>query len=123
MRAAATGEGFHIPFGGISGYQHADDVAKTFIQAANTPFNGAGVFNLKGEVAHISEVVALIEEIAPEVKGKITFDEAPLALPDGVDDSELLKLFGIVPNRPLREGIAATIAHFKAQLMESSSQS
>jgi UDP-glucuronate 4-epimerase len=124
MQAAASGEGFHIPFGGISAYQHADDVAKIFIQAANTPFNGAGVFNLKGEIAHISEVVALIEEIAPEVQGKITFDETPLPLPDGADDSELVKLLGTLSNRSLKDGIAATISHFKERnLMESSSLS
>lgn len=113
MKAAAKGESFHIPFGGISGYQHADDVAKIFIQAARTPFNGAAVFNLKGEIAQMRELVALIEEAAPEVKGKISFDEKLLPLPDGADDSELLKLLGTVPNRPLKEGIAATIAHFK----------
>ena len=124
MRAASRGEGFHIPFGGISGYQHADDVAKLFILAARREFQGAGVFNLKGEIASMSEIVALIEDAAPEVKGKISFDEAPLALPDGADDSELLKFFGTVPNRPLKEGIAASIAHFRERnLIESSSQS
>jgi nucleoside-diphosphate-sugar epimerase len=122
MRAASRGEGFHIPFGGYSGYQHGDDVAKLFIQAAKLEYQGAGVFNLKGEIAHMRDIIAYIEEAVPEVKGKITFDEAPLALPEGADDSELLKLFGTVPNRSLKEGIAATIAHFKAQL-ESSSQS
>jgi nucleoside-diphosphate-sugar epimerase len=120
MLAASRGEGFHIPFGGISGYQHADDVAKLFIQSARIAFNGAGVFNLKGEIAHMTELIALIEAAAPEVKGKITFDDKPLPLPDGADDSELLKLFGTVPNRPLKDGIAATINHFKERNKESS---
>lgn len=113
MLAAARGEGFHIPFGGTSGYQHADDVAKTFIQAAFVPFEGAGVFNLKGEIAHMSAIVAAIERAAPEVEGRITFDDVPVALPDGADDSELVKLLGTVPNRPLADGIAATIEHFR----------
>jgi UDP-glucuronate 4-epimerase len=122
MKAAAQGEGFHIPFGGVSGYQHADDVAKLFIQAAKTAFDGAAVFNLKGEIASMNEVVSYIEAAAPEVKGKISFDNNPLPFPDGADDSELRKVLGTIPNRPLKEGIAATIAHFKAQ-RESSSQS
>jgi nucleoside-diphosphate-sugar epimerase len=113
MLAAARGEGYHIPFGGISGYQHADDVAKTFIQAAFVPFEGAGVFNLKGEIARMSEIVAWIERAAPKVSGRITFDDVPLALPDGADDSELVKLLGVVPSRPLQEGIASTIEHFR----------
>ena len=113
MLAAAHGESFHIPFGGTCAYQHADDVAKLFIQAAYAPFEGADVFNLRGEIAHMSEVVELIERAAPESKGKITFDDTPLALPDGADDSELVKAVGAVPTRPLAEGIASTIAHFK----------
>jgi hypothetical protein len=59
------------------------------------------------------EVVAAIERVVPEVAGRITFDDVPLALPDGADDSELVKLVGSVPNRPLQDGIAATIAHFR----------
>lgn len=113
MLAAARGESFHIPFGGTSAYQHADDVAKLFIQAAYAPFEGAGVFNLKGEIAHMSEVVALIERAAPDAKGRITFDDTPLPLPDGADDSELVKVLGALPSRPLPDGIASTIAHFK----------
>ncbi len=113
MRAAAAGDGYHIPFGGISGYQHADDVAKLFIRAAELPYDGAGVFNLKGEIAHMRDVVSLIEAAAPAVKGHITFDDTPLPLPDGADDSELVKVFGTVPNRSLRAGIEETIAHFR----------
>lgn len=113
MQAAAKGEGFHIPFGGISAYQHADDVAKLFIRAAEAPFEGAGVFNLRGEIADMPEVVAHIEAAAPEVAGKITFDDKPLPLPDGADDSELVKHLGAPPSRPLAEGIASTIEHFR----------
>lgn len=122
MLAASRGESFHIPFGGTSGYQYVDDVAQLFIQASRINPNGAEVFNLKGTIAHMSEIVALIEETAPEVKHKITFDDIPLPLPDGADDSELLKRFGTVPKRSLQDGIAATINHFKEHsYMESSS--
>jgi nucleoside-diphosphate-sugar epimerase len=113
MLAAARGEGFHIPFGGTCAYQHADDVAKVFIQAAYAPFEGAAVFNLKGEIAHMSEVVELIERAAPESKGKITFEDTPLPLPTGADDTQLIKAIGRVPNRTLADGIAQTIAHFR----------
>lgn len=122
MRAAAAGEAYHIPFGGISGYQHADDVAKLFIRAAELPYDGAGVFNLKGEIAHMRDVISLIEATAPAVKGRITFDDTPLPLPDGADDSELMKVFGAIPNRSLCAGIEETIAHFRnARTVESRS--
>jgi hypothetical protein len=87
-------------------------VAKLFIGAAELPYDGAGVFNLKGEIAHMSDVVSLIEAVAPDVKGKITFDDTPLPLPDGADDSELIKVFGEIPNRPLSTGVEETIAFY-----------
>ncbi len=68
MLAAASDEAFHISFGGYSGFQF-NDGAKIFIQAARTPFQGAGVFNLRGAVAHMSEVVAAIEAAEPSPKG------------------------------------------------------
>lgn len=113
MQAAARGEGYHIPFGGMGGYQHADDVAKLFIHAAQTPFVGASVFNLKGEIAHMSEIVKVIETVVPEVKGQITFDDKPLPLPDGADDTELIRHLGTPPQRSLLSGISSTIAHFR----------
>lgn len=113
MRAAAVGESYHIPYGGTSGYQHADDVAKLFIRAAELSFDGAGVFNLKGEIAHMRDVVSLIEAAAPVVKGKITFDDTPLPLPDGAEDTELIKVFGEIPNRSLSTGIEETIRFFR----------
>lgn len=113
MRAASAGDGYHIPFGGISAYQHADDVAKLFIRAAELPYNGAGVFNLKGEIAHMRDIVSLIEAVAPAVKGKITFDEPSLPLPDGAEDTELIRVFGAIPNRPLTAGIEETIRFFR----------
>jgi UDP-glucuronate 4-epimerase len=117
MLAAAKGEAFNISFGGMGAYQHADDVAKVFVQAATAPYEGAGVFNLKGHIAPMTEVVAAINAAAPEVAGKITFDDKPLSLPDGADDSELRKVPGIqIIERPLKQGIADTITHFRQAL-------
>ena len=113
MQAAARGEGYHIPYGGISGYQHADDVAKVFVQAAYVPFKGAGVFNLKGEIAHMRDVIALIERAAPDAAGKISFDDVPLPFADGAEDTELVRLMGSVPSRLLESGIAETVEHFR----------
>lgn len=118
MLAAAAGEGFHIPFGGYNGFQYADDVAKILIQAARAPFEGAEVFNLRGSVAHMSEVVSAIDAAAPEVKGQITFDDKPLALPAGTEDSALIRAIGPVADTSLREGVAATVTHFRTALAD-----
>jgi len=113
MLAAARGETYHISFGGYNGFQYNDDVAKTFVQAARIPLQDANVFNLRGAVAHMSEVVAAIEAAEPAAKGRITHEEASLMLPEGQDDTELRRVLGDIPNTPLVDGVAQTIAHFK----------
>ncbi|MCL4264908.1 MAG: SDR family oxidoreductase [Anaerolineae bacterium] len=119
MLAAARGESYHIPFGGRNGFQYADDVAKIFIQAAHTSFEGAEVFNLKGAVAHIADVVAAIEAAEPGARGRISYEEHPLALPEGTEDAPLRALFGDdIVNTPLAEGVAQTIAHFRYALAD-----
>lgn len=116
MLAAAAGQPYHIAFGGSNGFQYVDDVAKIFIQAARAPYEGAGVYNLGGTVAHMQQVVDAITAAEPSSAGKITFEPKPLALPEGTDDSALVAAIGALPNTPLREGVAATIAHFKSAL-------
>ncbi|MCY4526301.1 MAG: SDR family oxidoreductase [Anaerolineaceae bacterium] len=117
MLAAAAGQPWHISFGGRNGFQFADDVAKIFIQATDLPaWQGAESFNLGGSIAHMSEVVNAIERAAPEVSGAITFEDAPLALPAGTSDRALAEAIGPLPFTPLDEGVAFTIAHFRAAL-------
>ncbi|PJF28177.1 MAG: epimerase [Phototrophicales bacterium] len=118
MLAAASGHGYHIPFGGRSAYQYADDVAKIFIMAARAQHNRADVFNLRGSIAHMSEIVSAIEQVVPEVKGKITFDSQPLPFPEETDDSGLTSAIGTPPSKPLEEGVAETVALFRAALSD-----
>jgi UDP-glucuronate 4-epimerase len=118
MLAAAKGESYHISFGGCNGFQYADDVAKILIQAARTPFAGADVFNIKGTVAHVSDVIAAIEAAEPAVKGRITFEDKPLVFPEGQEDDALRTALGDIPDTPLAEGVARTITHFKQALAQ-----
>lgn len=114
MLAAAAGIPYHISYGGYNGFQYTDDVARIFIQAARASFQGAGVYNLGGSIAHVSEVVDAIK--AAEPGAQITFEAEPLALPDGFEDVELVKTIGPVPETPLAEGVAKSIAHFRQAL-------
>ncbi len=118
MLAAAAGQPYHISFGGYNGFQYVDDVAKIFIQCARTTHEGAGVYNLGGSIASMSEVVQAIETAAPAMAGKITFPDQALPLPDGTEDVELVKAIGHVPHTPLATGIANTVQHFKQALSE-----
>jgi nucleoside-diphosphate-sugar epimerase len=113
MMSAAFGKPYHIPYGGQAAYQYADDTARIFIQAARAPFEGADVFNLKGSIVHMNEIVSAIESSLPEIRGQITFDDTQLALPKETDDDALTAAIGAPPYTPLGQGIADTIATFK----------
>jgi nucleoside-diphosphate-sugar epimerase len=113
MAAAAMGRPYTISFGGTDTYQHADDVARVFIQAARTMPEGAPVYNLGGTVASVADVVAAIERAAPESAGNITFQEEPLFTPDGVEGKAVEELLGPIAWRPLDQGVRDTIVAFR----------
>jgi nucleoside-diphosphate-sugar epimerase len=57
----------------------------------------------------MSEIIAAIEAAEPSAKRKIAFNPKPLVLPEGTDDTALCRLFGVLPDTPLNEGVKATI--------------
>jgi UDP-glucuronate 4-epimerase len=113
MVAAVLGRGYHISYGGRTLYQYAPDVAGTFIAASRAGLGGAYTANMGGTAAHMREVVALIEQHVPEATGTITFAEQPLPFPDDIDASGLAPL-GELPLTPFADGVAATIARYRA---------
>jgi nucleoside-diphosphate-sugar epimerase len=118
MLAAAAGKPYHITYGGRSGMQYTEDVAEIFIRATEVDFEGAEVFNVKGTVVDMTEVVAAIEAAEPEAAGMITHASQPLPFPDGQDDARLQALLDGVAYTPLNEGVAATITTFKEALAD-----
>jgi UDP-glucuronate 4-epimerase len=118
MLAAAAGQPYHIPYGGRSGMQFADDIARILIAAARVPFAGAEVFNVRGSVADMADVVAAIETVVPSARGAITYDPKPLALPASLDDSRLRTLLGHMPDTPLVDGVRTTIDIFREALAD-----
>jgi UDP-glucuronate 4-epimerase len=114
MVAAAAGRPYHVSFGGTALYQHADDVAASFIQASRAMPKGCEVYNLGGTDATVEEIVGHINRIAPEMAGKITHETAPLFTPDSVDGSELEKVIGPVRWRSIEQGIRDTMDHVRS---------
>ena len=117
MLAAVKEEDYHISFGGTCGYQYADDVARTFIELARLPYEGAAVFNVRGSVAHMSEIVEAIVAAEPTAAGRITFEDTPLPFAEAQDEQPLQSLLKEVPYTPLKDGVARTITHFKRALV------
>ena len=113
MLAAVLGQPYRIPFGGRFDLQFADDVARDFIRAARVPYEGADVFNLHGNLVHVSDVVAALEAAMPAIRGQLSYSDVPLSFPEEMDDTPLLKTLGLLPHTPLVEGIATTLATFQ----------
>ncbi len=113
MLAAALERPYRISYGGSVVFQHADDAAAAFIAAARADGVGAPVYNLGGTFASMEKVVAAIEAAVPTMRGRITFEPAPLPLPADIDAGEFHRFLPAVTWRPLEQGVAETIEHFR----------
>lgn len=113
MLAAVLGQPYMIPFGGRFDMQFAGDVARAFIRSARAPFEGADVFNLRGSVVHVSEVVAAIEAVVPDGRGTLSFVDTPLGFPEEMDETPLVEALGPLPHTSLIDGVAATVETFR----------
>lgn len=118
MLAAALGKPYRISFGGRCAYQYTADVARIFIAAARAKFKGADVFNLRGSVVSMQEIVQAIETVEPTMRGAITFETQPLPYPEDFDDSALKQVLGAPPETPLLDGVQQTISIFKRAASE-----
>ncbi len=113
MAAAAQGDGYHIPFGGRIMLQHAADAAAAFISAARAATEEARVFNLGGGSVHVRDCIAAIERAAPQVEGRITFDDEQLPFPEEFEAETLERALGPLSWRPLDEGVRETVEHYR----------
>jgi len=116
MLAAAAGRDYHIGFGGYMQFHYAADVARQFIEAADTPLAGAYGFNLGGAPVAVSQLADLVMEIRPGVT--ITCEDTALPFPVGLASGEFDKLLPMTVTTPLREGVRQTITHFERCLAE-----
>jgi UDP-glucuronate 4-epimerase len=108
MLAAARGEPYRISFGGRGQFHFAPDVARAFIAAARRQPEGAPVYNIGGPDSHMRDVIAAIEEVAPETSGLIELDDVPLPFPERLPKPTL-----DVPLTPLADGVRETIEIFR----------
>jgi len=112
MKAAVVGREFHIRFGGRTDFQYVADTADLFIRAATSDLTGAHVFNLHGETVRITDIIAEVERLLPDARGKITCADQPLQIPAEFDDSAIRAALGEIPSTPLAQGMRATIERF-----------
>jgi nucleoside-diphosphate-sugar epimerase len=113
MEAAARGEGYEMRWGGRCQLQYAADAARIFIAAARAEHGGGAVFNLGGPSSHASDVVNAIEAAAPEVAGRITFEDVQLPFPQEMEEGDLEDVVGPIEWTTLQEGTRQTIEVYR----------
>lgn len=120
MLRAAAGQGTAISYSGASQLQYTLDVARAFVAAARAEVDGAHVFNLGGQSVEMADVVAAIEQAAPDVAGRVTIDGAPLPFPAAASDGRLMAAIGGFPRTSLIDGVAATVERFRSLIANGS---
>ena len=116
MIAAAAGRQYHVNFNGRYQFQFADDAAKAFLRAARAPFTGAAVYNLGGSAVSVADIIEAIEAVEPATRGRITFDDRALALPDAFDGRPMVDALGAWAETPLDEGVRRTLDCYRSAL-------
>jgi nucleoside-diphosphate-sugar epimerase len=118
IKAAMLGQTYEIGFRGVANMEYADDVANAFIACALKAPEGAPVYNMRGEVLDVDDMISVIEEIFPLSKGKISCAKQRNIMANDVTDAGLQALIG--PFRPLsyEEGAKRTANLFRTLLGE-----
>lgn len=114
MLAAVRGEPYAIGFTGTAQYDYAPDVARAFLLAAHDPGGGAAVYNAPGVAASVEELVEAIRTVVPGAE--LTWGGARLPFPAELEAVGFDREVGTFPRTALDEGIAGTIAHFRAAM-------
>jgi UDP-glucuronate 4-epimerase len=115
LKAAVLGVSYTIPFSGLIDLQYVEDVASAFVCAALAEQDGARVFDLHGELVDITEVIAIIEEEAPEAAGRISHGPSPVPGRVEFDDEPLRRYLGELPKTSLADGVRASLELFRRQ--------
>jgi len=110
-RAAARGEAYAIPFTGLAGLVHVDDVAAAYAAALDAELAGAHTLNLTGQAASMDEVIAVIRRVVPGAELRC---EGP-ALPSAATATNewASGLLALGTERTLEAGIAETVEHYR----------
>jgi nucleoside-diphosphate-sugar epimerase len=113
LKSVALGRPYRISYGGVQDLQFAGDVAAAFLRAAEAPFEGAAVYNLRGAVVGLPEFVRTLEAVAPEARGLVTHGDRQLPIAFDLADDRFQRDFGPLPPTPLADGIRQTLERFR----------
>jgi nucleoside-diphosphate-sugar epimerase len=113
MKAVVVGRPYEIGFGGPVSMQFVDDTAKIFIACAESAQTGARIYNIKGSLTTVEELIHSVERVYPRAEGLIRCAGTRLSVASNFADDALKEELGRSFSTPLDEGIAKTIEIFE----------
>lgn len=111
-REVVNGRPYTIGYTGPADLIHVDDVAAAFEAAVVRDFKGAHAFSLVGEIADVDTVITMIRKHVPGARIGAAGEPIPMAVV--LKPGETRPVLGDLPCTPLADGIAHTIAHYRA---------
>jgi UDP-glucuronate 4-epimerase len=115
LKAAVLGVRYTIPFSGQIDLQYVEDVASAFVRGVVADHDGAHIFDLHGELVDVANVIAIIEDEAPEAAGLISHGPDPVPGRVEFDDEALRGFLGELPKTSLADGVRASLELFRRQ--------
>lgn len=112
IEAVVRGEPATIGFRGATQFDYAPDVAQALVHAVGADLAGAAVYNVPGVVATVDDIAAEIKRHLPDAEITITGEQLPF--PTSLEAIGYERDLGPFPQTPLADGIAATLACFRA---------
>jgi UDP-glucose 4-epimerase len=111
-RSAVEGKPYTIGFTGRTDMIFVDDVAAAFEAALLRSYAGAHVFNLRGEIATIDQIIEMIRRLVPGAALSAAGDPLPVAAEIEAHDTETV--LGRLPRTALADGLARTVAFYRS---------
>jgi nucleoside-diphosphate-sugar epimerase len=115
IKAAVLGLPYTVPFSGLLDLQYADDVAAAFVAAALAEQDAAPVFDLHGDMLHVSAVLDALVAAVPAARELVEVGSAAIPGRVDFDDSPLRRLVGELPKTSIATGVAASVELFSRQ--------
>ena len=59
IKAALLGRDYVVPFAGLTGFSYVEDIARMFVGCTRAVFEGAHVFNIRGDVTTVEKLIEI----------------------------------------------------------------
>ncbi len=110
---------FEMPYGGRENYHFVEDVGMHFAACTLQPFDGFGVFNIKGETIPITEFLNLATQEASKLGMEaftalsVAENTPPNLFVSDLSHDKIDQAFRNLPLTPIAEGIGKTLREFQ----------